>query len=155
MTQYTERVRDILETDCGHTLQELVPKLKAEEVKELMSLVSGKSEAPLLHRQRAVFVLGRLGKTEALANILKAIPELDENGRVAAADALGRLGGGKARGALVKLSSDPDAQVRKFAARALARVGDKAAVECLQAMAEDDRQDWVREAARKQLERAR
>ncbi|GEM_PF-2427261 len=155
MTQFTNQIRDVLETDCGHTLEELSSRLTADEIKALLSLLGAHSKASFPHRQRAIFVLGRLGKTEAMGTIINAIPELDDNGRVAAADALGRLGGTKARNELVKLSSDSNAQVRKFAIRGLARIGGKAVVERLRTVAVDDPQDWIRDVAHKQLQKVK
>lgn len=146
-----ERVRRMLATDCGMSLNELAKKVKAEDLKALAALLSAPEETPE-HLQRAVYLLGRLGKADVVEPIIAVLPRLNEGGRVAAADALGRLGGAKARDQVIKLSSDRAPQVRKFAAHALGRIGDKASTDRLKAMVEGDGQAFVRETARKRLE---
>ncbi|MDD9723907.1 HEAT repeat domain-containing protein [Roseovarius sp. SK2] len=144
----------MLATDCGHSLEELARKATAEDLAALVRVIEENS-APDARKIRAMFVLGRMNKKEAVQPILKALPKLDTGGKLAAADALGRLGGAKARGELVKMTAADDAQIRKVASQALARIGDKAAMDRLKEIAESDAEAFVRRAARKKLDRAK
>ncbi len=144
----------MLATDCGHSLEELAGKAKAEDLAALVRVIED-AGAPNARTTRAIFVLGRMNKKEAVQPILKALPKLDEGGLIAAVDALGRLGGAKARGELVKMTAKDNAQIRKVAAQALARIGDNTAMDRLKEIAESDAETFVRRAARKKLDRAK
>ena len=153
MAEFSQRVRDVMETDCAHTLENLVANPSDQEVRELIATVEDEAGVSANERQRAVYMLGRMGREEAAPAIVKALPMLDEGGRVAAADALGRLATPEAQSAVMELSHDSAPQVRKFAARALARIGTNAAVGHLRGMVDGDAEPFVRASAGKVLSR--
>lgn len=153
MAELSQRVRAVLETDCAHTLEDLVAKPSDAEIRELIAVVDDEAEMTPNQRQRAVYMLGRMDRKEAAPNILKALPRLDEGGRVAAADALGRLATPEAQAAIVELSHDAAPQVRKFAAKALARIGTSGAIGHLRGMIDGDAEAFVRASAGKVLSR--
>jgi HEAT repeat protein len=150
MADIPNRVERILNTDCGQSLEELASQASAADIKQLIEVVSDPKETTT-RITRAVFLLGRMKQKQALEAILAAAPRLKGDDQIAVADALGRLGGAKARGELIKLSSEESPQVRKFSARALARIGDKTALARLRKIAKEDKEDFVRQAAEKQL----
>ena len=153
MADLSERVKAVMETDCAHTLEDLVAKPSAPEIRELIAVVEGDAGATANQRQRAVYMLGRMGRTEAAPTIVKALPKLDEGGRIAAADALGRLATPEAQAKVVELSLDAAPQVRKFAAKALARIGTQATIGHLRGMVDGDEESFVRATAGKVLSR--
>lgn len=153
MPELTQRVRDVMETDCAHTLEDLVAKPSDTEIRELIAVVEDEAEMTPNQRQRAVYMLGRMGRAEAAPTIIKALPRLDEGGKVAAADALGRLATAEAQAAVMELSHDRAPQVRKFAAKALARIGTNAAIGHLRGMIDGDEEPFVRASAGKVLSR--
>ena len=153
MAELSQRVRDVMETDCAHTLEDLVAKPSDSEIRELIGIVDDEAQMTPNQRQRAVHLLGRMGRTEAVPNIVKALPRLDEGGKVAAANALGRLATPEAQQAVMDLSYDRAPQVRKFAARALARIGTNATLGHLRGMVDGDEEPFVRAAAGKVLSR--
>lgn len=153
MAELSQRVRDVMETDCAHTLEDLVAKPSDAEIRELIAVVDDEAEMTPNQRQRAVYMLGRMGRAEAVPSIIKALPRLDEGGKVAAADALGRLATTEAQAAVVDLSHDRAPQVRKFAAKALARIGTSASIGHLRGMVDGDEEPFVRASAGKVLSR--
>lgn len=153
MAELSQRVRDVMETDCAHTLEDLVAKPTDAEIRELIAVIDDEAEMTPNQRQRAVYMLGRMGRKEAAPTIIKALPRLDEGGKVAAADALGRLATPEAQAAVMDLSHDRAPQVRKFAARALARIGTNAAIGHLRGMVDGDEEPFVRASAGKVLAR--
>ncbi len=69
------------------------------------------------------YVLGRIGKEQALPAIQKGMSHREVRVRREAVQALGFIGGPKALGLLVKALSDEDVRVRSIAALNLAKVG--------------------------------
>jgi HEAT repeat protein len=156
MAEFSESVRTVLETDCARAKQEiLLREASPAEVAQLLAVARGEGGVTPLERRRAIYILGRMGRPEAVEPIVAAIPEVDEGGRVAAADALGRLGGETAVAAVLELSRDPEPQVRKFAATALRRLGGAEAERRLRALEAGDDEGYVRETARRSLEEMR
>jgi HEAT repeat protein len=151
MLDLPPHVRTILESDCARTLGEALRAATDADFAALMAVVRQEPAIPADQRQRAVYMLGRMGRPEAVPVIAEALPKLGEGGRIAAADALGRLGGDRAEAEVLKLSADPAPQVRKFAATALRRLGGREAIDRLRTMVHEDREDFVRESARGQL----
>lgn len=154
MADITDRAERMLATDCGQSLEELARTATDEDVARLIA-VAGDAKESQARITRAVFLLGRMNKKQALEPVLAAVSRLEGDARIAAVDALGRLGGAKARTALIKLSSEADPQLRKFAARGLSRIGDKASLDRLRRIAEEDAEEFVRKTAQRQLERAK
>jgi HEAT repeat protein len=153
MAVFSERVQTVLETDCAHTIEEIVEKPTDTEIADLIGVLDAKADVTPNQRQRAVFLLGRMGHKKAAPLIITALPRLDEGGRIAAADALGRLATDDAEAAVVNLAHDVAPQVRKFAARALARIGKPTALGHLRGMVDGDAEPFVRAAAGKMLSR--
>lgn len=155
MATISKRVAEVLEADCGYNTLAAIMEAKADEdVADLVKVLADGSETGL-RRQRAAFVLGRIGRKDTVEPLAQAAPDLEEAGRIAVADALGRIGGAKARAELVKLSSDTAPQVRKFAANGLARIGDKAALSRLEEIAREDAESFVRGVAQRRIRTAR
>jgi len=151
MAKLSDRVTRVLAADCGYnTLAEVIEAKSDKDVGDLVSVV-GDTKADPAHRQRAAFVLGRLGAKSAADPLSRAAPKAADGARIAIADALGRIGGAKARDALVKLSGDKAAHVRKFAAKGLGRIGDKKALDRLRVMTSEDSAPFVRSVAKKAL----
>ena len=151
MATISKRVAEVLEADCGYNTLAAIMEAKADEdVADLVKVLTDASE-PDLRRQRAAFVLGRIGRKESVEPLAEVAPDLEEAGRIAVADALGRIGGAKARAELLKLSTDAAPQVRKFAANGLARIGDKAAMARLQEIAVEDAESFVRGVAQRRI----
>ena len=69
MAELSKRVRDVMETDCAHTLEDLVAKPKPAEIKELIGIVDDQAEMTPNQRQRAVYMLGRMGRAEDLTGM--------------------------------------------------------------------------------------
>jgi HEAT repeat protein len=72
------------------------------------------------------YILGRIGKEEAIPYIQKAFTHADPRVRREAVQALGLIGSTKAVGLLVKALTDEDARIRAMAAINLGKVGKKA-----------------------------
>lgn len=153
MTELSSSIHNVLDTDCARTVGEFLAEAGDAEFDGLIEALKDATQMTASERQRAVYLLGRIGRPEAVEAIITAIPGLDDGGRVAAADALGRLGGNKARSAVLKLSKDADPQVRKFSAAALSRLGGTRARQRLQQITEEDQEDFVRLTARRRLQR--
>ncbi len=147
MAKVSNRVAEVLAADCGYnTLAAIMEAKNDKDAAELAAVVLDAAEEPV-RRQRAAFVLGRMGRKEAIEPLAKAWSELDQGGRSATADALGRIGGAKARDALVKISRDADPQVRKFAVKGLVRIDDVRAKTRLREIATEDAEEFVRRIA--------
>jgi HEAT repeat protein len=155
MAEVKPTVATIISADCARAKEDIVRDPTPEEIAQLTAVVRGEGSATPLERRRAIYILGRIGRPEAVEPILSALPELDEGGQIAAADALGRLEGEGALRAVLRLSAAPEPQVRKFAAAALERKGGAAAVRRLRELVEKDPEPFVREAARRQIEKLR
>lgn len=89
----------------------------------------------------ALAALVRLGKRQALDDIINATAEPDSNTRMAAVGALGRLKPPSAVTVLSQSIYDPDPSVRAFAAGALGELGDSAGSTALtQALSDESAQ---------------
>lgn len=155
MIKLSEEVRNILDADCARSMGEFIMQASDAQFAELIEVVKDEAGSTSEQRQRAVYVLGRAERADAVDAIIVAIPKLQAGGRVAAADALGRLGGDKARRAVIALSRDADAQVRKFAVKALGRLGGEDARKRMETVMARDKESFVRAAAARNLQQVR
>ncbi len=150
MAKLSAALTNALTSDCAHSVEDVLKAKRAKDHTDLIELVS-KDSANSEAKSRALFVLGRWGDSAAVAPIAKALPDLDEVGRVSAVDALGLLNTAKAMDAIVTMSDDSSPHVRKFVARALARFSKPKAESTLKTMEKIDQEGFVREQAKKSL----
>lgn len=148
MDNFSEPARRALLSDCAHSIEPFVRDPARSDIDGLSEIVRRGSDAGSHVRQRAIYLLGRVGGEAAIPPIVAALPEFTLRERIAAADALGLQTGEVAEKAALTLSEDPDAEVRSFAARALARLGGDAATRRLRVLVRDDDAPMVREVAR-------
>ncbi|WP_282606679.1 HEAT repeat domain-containing protein [Pelagibius sp. Alg239-R121] len=141
-----------LESECGHTYEEIVARKSVEDYRQLRSVVQDDKE-DIKRRQSAIHLLGRFGKNEVVPDIVAAIPRLDERGLIGAVDALGQLGGKEALKALKRQAKSKSADVRRFAVSALDRIGTKEALTEITKIARADESGFVRTKARRLLKR--
>jgi HEAT repeat protein len=142
------KLKMALESDELCELDEIArrrDRAQLEALKRLLSEPAPKRE----YRSRAIYALGRSGDPSAVPDIVRTLPELDEEGRITAMDALGRLGTKEALEAVARHADDPSPQVRKFVVRALNRIGGREAEEMLRAIARQDPEPWIKQLAAK------
>ena len=140
------KLKMALESDELCDLDEIArrrDRAQLEALKKLLSEPAPKKE----YRSRAIYALGRSGDPGAVPDIVRTLPELDEEERMTAMDALGRLGTKEALDAVARHADDPSPQVRKFAVHALNRIGGREAEAKLRTIAKEDPEKWVRELA--------
>ncbi len=156
MAQLSKKVKTILESDCNHSMEELIAAKKPQDVAVLRSMISdvdSRNAATLspLHRTKAIYMLGRLKDKEAVKPICDLMPYLDEKGRINAIDALGNIGNNAAMMALVRYEGDPSPQVRKFVVHGLSKVKHPYAKAWLGIKKRFDKEDFVRKTAARYL----
>jgi len=104
-------------------------------------------------RWRSAVILGRIGDRAAAQPLIDALSDSNVEVRFYAAEALGRLGDPSAVGPLIAALHDSGNYVQQAAAEALGNLGDSRAAEPLTTAAQQAREDYVREAAAKALEK--
>ncbi len=152
MATLSENLALQLQSECGHTFEEIVARKSAEDYRQLRSLVQDESEDPV-RRQAAIHLLGRFGKPEAVPDIVAALPKLDERSLISAVDALGNLGGKDALKALKQQAKSKSPDIRRFAVSALDHIGTKEALAEINRIARGDESGFVRSKARRLLKR--
>jgi len=152
MAKLSAALDNALASDCAHSVEEVLEAKRAKDHTDLIAVI-GKDSADTSAKSRALYVLGRWGDTAAVEPIAKALPNLDELGRVSAIDALGLLNTAKAMDTIVSLADDSSPHVRKFVARALARFSKPKAESTLKHMEKKDQEGFVRQQAKKSLAR--
>jgi len=105
-----------------------------------------------LAKERAVIVLGELGAAEDVDPLIGVLTEPDPVLRARTVTALGQIGGDEALEALLPMLKDPDQLVREMTATALGRLGDSQAIPALQAAAQVEQKDHVRQAMNEAIE---
>ena len=103
-------------------------------------------------RASAAGVLGRIGDTQAVVPLIKALSHDAWWVRRSATETLGEIGNERAVGPLIKALGDANDYVRASAAVALGKISDARAVEPLIALLEDE-DKWVRDAAKDALKK--
>jgi HEAT repeat protein len=96
--------------------------------------------------------LGELGAAEAVDPLIDVLAEPDPVLRARTVTALGQIGGDKALEALLPMLQDPDQLVREMTASVLGRLGDSQAIPALQAAAQVEQKDYVRQAMNEAIE---
>ena len=152
MATLSEQLALQLESECGHTYEEIVARKSAEDYRQLRSLLKDETE-DMGRRQSAIHLLGRFGKSEVVPDIVAAMPKLDEHGLIGAVDALGKLGGKEALRALKQQAKSKSPDVRRFAVSALDHIGTKDALAEVSKIARSDQSGFVRSKARTLLKR--
>jgi HEAT repeat protein len=135
-----------LQAEEAGTLNQLVRTRRPEHLAQLRQVAADETAPPLV-RSRAIYALGRWGEPAAVADIVRALPTLTEQGRLSAMDALGRLATPEAEQVLADHAGDPSPQIRKLVVEGLARTKGAAAHSTLRAIAERDAEGWLRELA--------
>lgn len=138
-----------LDADDAEALDELIRERRPEVVIALRELATTHDDVDPVHRQRALYALGRLGDPSVVDDVVAVLPELDEPGRIAAIETLGRLPSDASAAAVRDYAGDPSPNVRKFVIQALGRLADPASTNTLRAMAQEDPVDWLRARAAK------
>jgi len=135
-----------LQADEAGALNQIVRARKPEHLAQLRQVAADET-APPLYRSRAIYALGRWGEPAAVADIVRGLPTLTEQGRLSAMDALGRLATPEAERVLADHADDGSPQVRKLVVEGLVRAQGAAAQSTLRAIAERDPEGWLRELA--------
>jgi HEAT repeat protein len=143
-----ETLNEALNSDCGHSLDDVVKARREEDFIRLLDVVE--QPATPEHRLKGLHLLALWGDRRAVAAIRRVLPGLDEIARARAVDALGRLGGPDALEVLLAHTSDPSPHVRKFVVHGLKRSDDGRARAALNTMASRDPADFVRALAGRQ-----
>jgi len=86
----------------------------------------------VLHRARALDVLGRIGDHQVIPVLSAGLRAQDSLERVAAVQALSEVAGAESVKTLVSLLEEPDPALVKVVLRSLARVGDASALAALE-----------------------
>jgi HEAT repeat protein len=135
-----------LQAEEAGTLNQIVRARRPEHLAQLRQVAADET-APPLYRSRAIYALGRWGDPAAVADIVRGLPTLNEQGRLSAMDALGRLATPDAERVLTDYAGDASPQVRKLVVEGLARTQGAAAQSTLRGIAERDPEGWLRELA--------
>lgn len=138
------RVKEALESDCGHGVCALLEKTEPNDVDELLEVVSHRSSYTEREFLNATYILGRLGDERAVPVITANLPKLDEKGQICAIDALGRIGTGVDAEVIAKYGDSDNPDVRKYTLKALSRVGGKTAKEKLEALNAKEKIPWLK-----------
>ena len=136
-------------------LDRIIVRKRPADFRALRRLVSLDPSVDPVHRQRAIYALGRWGDASVVPEIIKTLPELKESHCATALEALGRLGTKEACAAVEGFADNPSPQIRKFVVEALNRIGGSAAEVRLGTMAKRDREGWVRDLAAKRIKARR
>ena len=124
--------------DTRDTARDKLRDLGAAAVGALVSAL--KKDDPVI-RSESAFVLGRIGRREAVPSLIEALSDVDARVRSSAAYALGEIADAKAVDPLVRLLFDAEADVRGNACFALGHIPDasgRAAPELVKALADPD-----------------
>jgi len=135
-----------LQAEEAGALNEIVRARRPEHLAQLRELAADETSPPL-YRSRAIYAVGRWGDPVAVADIVRGLPTLTEQGRLSALDALGRLATPEAEKVLADYAADASPQVRKLVVQGLVRTKGAAAQSTLRAIAERDPESWLRELA--------
>lgn len=149
MNDYSAELKDALQSDCAHSMEPLMEARNPQDYADMLALLSGDSSDQA--RARVLFTLGRWGDSKAVPEIRKALPTLDEVGRLTAIDALGRLNTAPALEGVLELTNDPSPHVRISVLKALSRFDKPKAARSLQKMMESEKEKFVKEYAKKIL----
>jgi HEAT repeat protein len=135
-----------LQAEEAGALNQIVRARRPEHLVQLRQVAADET-APPLYRSRAIYALGRWGEPAAVADIVRGLATLDEQGKLSAMDALGRLATPEAEQVLAGYAGDASPQVRKLVVQGLARTTGAAARSTLRAIAERDPEGWIRDLA--------
>ena len=103
------------------------------------ALVKSLKHEDAIIRSESAFVLGRLGRKDAVPPLIDVLGDIDPRARANAAYALGEISDARAVDPLVKALSDADALVRANVCFALGHVGDpRAAPDLVKALVDPD-----------------
>ena len=149
MVQLSDRLHEAIDSDCAHSLEEVITQKSDEDFQGLQALLSLDAKISPGQRNKALHLLGRWNNPAAVPAILKILPELDEIGRSRAVDALGKIGSPDAIKAVIERAADPSASVRKFVVHALSRTDQPDTRQKLQEMEQSDNENFIRELVQK------
>ena len=143
MKNISNEVSKALESECAHSMEQLLENKISQNFTDLTEVLSSDT-ANNDDKAKALYALGRWGDKAAVAAIIKSLPKLDEIGRVSAVDALGRLDSEESFAAIEKLSTDNSPYVRKFTAQTLLRSKKAKAAKILKSMKAKETVEFVR-----------
>jgi HEAT repeat protein len=101
-------------------------------------------------RRNAAIILGRIGDKTVVNGLIKALGDKSESVQKNAAESIARIGKPAVKPLIAALSSK-DEDIRGYSIYALGRIGDKRCVRYLKKIALTDKDEKVREAAKKVL----
>lgn len=142
-------VERIVYSACDYEDVSVLRSASPEFVAELIDRLQQDVLMSAAHRQRTLYILGRLGDPSAVEPVQRLLPRLDERERLTAIEALGRIGTQEAIDLVIQYADDPSADVRRFVVTALRRTNAPAAAEQLRRMADEDAAEFVRDKARR------
>lgn len=151
MVKLSRRLNQELETECGHTIEDILGRKSAKDFEQVLAVVADES-ATNVKRQNAIQVLGRWGDPVAVPAITAVMPSLDERGLINAIDALSHIGGADASRVVSKYAKSDSPDVRRFVVIGLERIGTKRALDKVATMAASDESGLVRARARRVLQ---
>lgn len=151
MAKISKKLSEVLESDCAHSVEDVLEKKTQEDFKTLISILPLDSSVSAEYRARAVYLLGRWGDTSSVPNIISILPHLNETGRINGIDALGRLGSKEALAGILECANDSSDDVRKFVTRALGKINTTEAKNKLKEIQKKDPAKYIREIAKEYL----
>ncbi len=155
MAKISARLQKALDSDCADDINQIIEANRKTDFDRLRQLVSPSPDVEPRHRTRAIYALGRWGDDTVVADIVQAMPVLDELGRLTAIDSLGRLESDAALQEIIKHTDDPSFHVRKFTIHALGRYDVQEAKAKLIEIREKDPDPQLRTLAADYLDRDR
>jgi HEAT repeat protein len=148
MKNFSIELTNAVESDCAHSMEQLMEAKRDQDFTGLLSLLKKDADGSYA-KVKALYALGRWGNQSAAPSIREVIPNLNEIERLTAVDALGRLGSTDALDGVIQLREDPSPHVRKFVVKALSRFKKPKAEKELELMQNEDKEEFIREYAKK------
>ena len=149
MVHISNELSEALESDCGHSLEDVIDRKAPEDFRALQNFLSMDPTINSQQRIKALHLLGRWGDPVAVPTIVQILPDLDEVGRSRAIEALGRLDSSDGFAAILEHVNDPSPNVRKFVVNALGKTSQPGAQKKLKEIEDKDTEAFVRDLARK------
>lgn len=115
-------------------------------------LINALGDEDLQVRQKIAWELGMISES-AMEALIRALKDEDWKVREGAARALGWIGGKRAVKLLIGMLGDEDWSARKGAIWALGKIGDVSAIEPLDILTREDKHPWVREEAKRAIDK--
>jgi len=147
MAKISKQLSEVLESDCAHSVEDVLKKKSADDFKTLISILPLESNVSENYRTKALYLLGLWGDKSSVPEIINILPKLDEMGRISGIDALGRLGSKEALAGILQCANDSSDNVRKFVTRALGKINTADAKNKLKEIQKKDPTRYIRDIA--------